>query len=98
MQWQVGNKAALFFAEREEVQQMPKDRGSEQGDVDGPLECSLALEMVAVETRLRFCRTASLWAGTRDPADAGRLQDEPHSRMQRIQSFQLVGLEQAHRS
>ena len=30
---------------------MPKDRGAEQGDVDGPeltlLECSLALEMVA---------------------------------------------------
>ena len=22
---------------------MPKDRGAEQGDVDGPLECSLAL-------------------------------------------------------
>ena len=28
---------------------MPKDRGAEQRDVDGPLECSLALVMVAVE-------------------------------------------------
>ena len=31
---------------------MPKDRGAEQGDVDGPLECSLALGMVAAEARL----------------------------------------------
>ena len=29
------------------------------------------------------------WIGTHDPADAGRLQDEQHSRMQRIQNFQL---------
>ena len=31
---------------------MPKDRGAEQGDVDGPLGCSLALGMVAAEARL----------------------------------------------
>ena len=31
---------------------MPKDRGAAQGDVDGPLECSLALGMVAAEARL----------------------------------------------
>ena len=36
---------------------MPKDRGAEQGDVDG-LECSLALGMVAAEARRRGCRTA----------------------------------------
>ena len=30
---------------------MPKDLGAEQGDVDGPLECSLALERVAAEAR-----------------------------------------------
>ena len=29
---------------------MAKDRGAEQGDVDGPLECSLAPGMVAAET------------------------------------------------
>ena len=28
---------------------MPKDRGAEQGDVDGPLECALALGQVAKE-------------------------------------------------
>ena len=32
---------------------MPTDRGAEQGDVDGPLERSLALGMVATETRER---------------------------------------------
>ena len=30
---------------------MRKDRGAEQGDVDGPLECSLDLVMVAAEAR-----------------------------------------------
>ena len=30
---------------------MPKDRGAEEGDVDGHLECSQALGMVATETR-----------------------------------------------
>ena len=30
---------------------LPKDRGAEQGDVDGPLECSLALSSVAMEAR-----------------------------------------------
>ena len=31
---------------------MPTDRGAEQGDVDGLLECGEALEMVAAEARL----------------------------------------------
>ena len=30
---------------------MPKDRGAEPGDVNGPRECSLALGLVAAETR-----------------------------------------------
>ena len=32
---------------------MPKDRGAEQRDVDGPSECRLALGVVAAETRVR---------------------------------------------
>ena len=32
----------LSHVEQEELAPMPKDRGAEQGDVDGPLECSLA--------------------------------------------------------
>ena len=35
-----------------DFQPMPKDRSSEQGDVDGPRECSLALGLVAAEARL----------------------------------------------
>ena len=38
---------------------MPKDRGAEQGDVDGPLDCSLTLGMVAAETRMRGRTTAA---------------------------------------
>ena len=41
----------LSHVEQEGLWPMPKDRGAEQGDVDGPLECSLALGMVAAETR-----------------------------------------------
>ena len=33
------------------VQPMPKHRGAQQGNVDGPLECSLALGTVAVEAQ-----------------------------------------------
>ena len=36
----------------------PLDRGAEQGDVDGPSECSLTFGSVAAEARLRICRTA----------------------------------------
>ena len=37
----------LSHVEQEEVCPMPQDRCAEQGDVDSPLECSLALGMVA---------------------------------------------------
>ena len=37
--------------EQEGLPPVPKDRGAEQGDVDGPLKCSLALGMVAAEAR-----------------------------------------------
>ena len=40
----------LSHVEQEGVLPLPKDRGAEQGDVDGSLECSLALGMVAAET------------------------------------------------
>ena len=41
---------ALSFVEHERVKPMPKDRDAEQGDVDGPLECSLALGVVSAKT------------------------------------------------
>ena len=47
---------------------MPKDRGAEQGDVDGPLESSLALSMVAAEARLHVAGQQSAgivpWVGS----------------------------------
>ena len=41
----------LSYVEQEGLLPMPKDRGAEQGDVDGSLECSPARGMVAAETR-----------------------------------------------
>ena len=40
----------LSHVEQQGLSPMPKDRGAEQGGVDGPLECSLAVGMVAAET------------------------------------------------
>ena len=39
----------LSHVEQEGVLPMPKDRGAEQGDVDGSPECSFALGMVALK-------------------------------------------------
>ena len=41
----------LSHVDQEGLAPMPADRGAEQGDVDGPLECSLALGMVATGTQ-----------------------------------------------
>ena len=72
---------------------MPKDRGAEQGDVFGPLECSLALGMVAAETRGRvaaYQATGNLpWIGVDDPADVHRLQADRAVRQQEAANFQL---------
>ena len=50
---------ALFFVEQDGVQPMPKDRRAEQGDVDGPRECSLAPGVVASENSVARCGAAS---------------------------------------
>ena len=72
---------------------MPKDGGAEQGDVDGPVECSLALEMVAAETRgsiaARQAAGTLRWIGVNDPAEGRRLQTETPARMQKSANFQL---------
>ena len=74
---------ALPFVEQEGVQSMPKDRGAEQGDVDGPSECSLALGMVAAEAQMciatqRAARTLA-WIGMGDSLHERRLRDEPYN-------------------
>ena len=74
-----------------------KDRGAEQGDVHGPVECSLASGMVAAEARLRIAEQQVAGPlpliGTHEPGDAERLPDEQRSRMQRIHNLQHKGWE-----
>ena len=87
----------LSHVECEGLPPVPKGRGAEQGDVDGPFECSLALGMVAAEARGRVAAqqaSGSLpWIGVDDPSDFQRLQAEHAVRMQRISNFQLGGPE-----
>ena len=63
---------ALSFEEQDELPPMPTGRGAEQGDVDGPFECSLASGMVAAEARLHVAvqeaaRTLP-WIGRKRPS------------------------------
>ena len=61
---------------------MHQDRGAEKGRLkhDCMLLCNKPLE-------------PSPWIGAHEALDEGRLQHEQHSRMQRIQNFQLEGQE-----
>ena len=76
---------------------MPKHRGAEHGDVDGPMECSLALGMVAAETRgsiaARQAAGTVPWVGVTDPAEEQRLQADHAARLQESSNFQLGGPE-----
>ena len=85
----------LLHVEQEEVLPMPKHRGAEQGDVDGPLECSLALGMVAAETRGRVAAQQASgnlpWVGVITPSEIHRLQAEHATKWQRVPNFELDG-------
>ena len=74
---------------------MPKDRGAELGDVDGPLECSLALGMAAAETRRRVAARQAAgslpWIGVEDKLEEQRLQADHATRVQESANFQLGG-------
>ena len=77
----------LSHVEQEGLPPMPKDRGAEQGDVDGPLECRLAFRMVAAETRGRVAAqqaTGNLpWIGVDDssePCSACKQNTQPRCR------------------
>ena len=69
---------------------MSKDRGAEQGDVDGPA-------MVAAETRERMAArqvAGSLpWIGVDDPPEEQRLQADHATMLQETANFQLGGPE-----
>ncbi len=74
--------AAVSAVEQQGVAPAAKDRGAEQGDVDGPLECSLTLGGVATETRRqvheRQRRGLLPWAA--ESAAAARAADEEFDR------------------
>ena len=76
---------------------MPNDRGAEQGDVDGPLECGLAQEwrqQKREEAEPCSMRRAPLpWIGANDPAQVHRLQADRAARLQESTNFQLGGPE-----
>ena len=75
---------------------MPKDRGAQQGDVDGPLECSLALGLVAAETcgrvALQQASGSFPWIGVDDPSDLPRLQAKHTAKRERAPTFSWVDL------
>ena len=77
---------AFSYVEQEGLPPMPKDRGAEQGDVDGP--CSLALGVVAAQTRgnLAAQQAAGLipWIGICDSTDFFALHAEHASRTQQL--------------
>ena len=69
---------------------MPKDRGAEQGDVDGSLECSLAREWWQPKHGCVLPLTCTLpWVGIDDPVEERRLQAEHENKMQKIPKFHL---------
>ena len=88
---------SLSHVEQKNLPPMPKDRGAEQGDVDGPLECGLALGMVAAETRTRVAAQQAAgnlpWFGVDDPSEVQGLQTYSAERMQKISNFPLGGPE-----
>ena len=87
--------SALSHVEQEGVPPMPNDRGAGQGDVDGPLECNLSLEMFAAETRdsLAARQAAGLlpWIGVSDSTDLHTLQADHAARTQQTANLQIGG-------
>ena len=57
-------------------------------------ECSLALKMVATETRVRVATQQAAgslpWIGVDDPLEEQRLQADHANKMQKLSNFQLV--------
>ena len=86
---------ATSFVEQEGDDPTPQDRGAEQGDVDGPLECSLVLATVACETRTKVAglqRNGVLpWVS--DSTDAASdACDDNDRRDDRAQAFAAKGI------
>jgi hypothetical protein len=90
--------AQLSHVEQEGVRPYPKDRGAEQGDVDGPLECSLALARVAADTRTSIAkqqRNETLPWCTDDQSAIVEARAEHDLRMQESSAFESTQVEGA---
>ena len=61
----------LSHVEQDGLAPVPEDRGAEQGDGDGPLECSLVLASGSLP-----------WIGVVDPSELQRLQADHAVRLQ----------------
>ena len=75
-------KSCSFLGGTRRAQRIPKDCVAERGDVDIPLECSLASGMVAAEARKRIAEQEAAgtfpWIGT-DAWGAGQAHRSPRS-------------------
>ena len=82
------------FVEQERLPPMPEDRGAAQGDVDGHLECSLVLGMVAAEAPLHVAAPQSArtlnWIGINDLMEERRIQAQHENRKQQIRNLHLA--------
>ena len=94
--------AACPTLSQRRCRQCPKDRGAEQGDVDGAWECRSPLGMVAAETRERVAAqqaSGSLpWIGVDDPSDIQHLQAAHAVRQQETVNIRLGGPEKLTRA
>ena len=76
---------------------MPKDRGAEEGDVDGLQERSLSLGVVAVETRGRVSAQQAAGnfprIGVDDPSETQRCKQNTQTRRNKFPIFSLMSRE-----
>jgi len=82
--------SAASYVEQDSVAPTLKDRGAEQGDVDGPMECSIALATVARQARVKVAdlqrRSLLPWA-TSDTAGTTAACDDYDCRKRRGEAF-----------
>ena len=84
-------EASRFLCGTRRGETFAKNRGPEQGDVDGPLECSLPLGMVAAEAQLHVAGQQAAGTvplvGSNDQEERQRLRNKYQSSMLLYQNF-----------
>ena len=85
---------ALLLCGTGRVEPTPKDRGAKPGDLEGPLACSLALEMVWVEARLHVAvqQAAGIvpWVGASSDEEVQRLRETYQNSLHLLQNSNLM--------